>query len=98
MPVLAHQAEREETVTQPARPEWYLRFSPAGAGGHLSCSIRIFCGQRRFSQWNSRDAPRMGASLAFYSVLSLAPLVILIVGVRALVFGRAQAQLCVAAR
>ena len=45
-----------------------------------------------FSQWNSREAPRMGASLAFYSILSLAPLVILVVGICALVFGTAGAQ------
>jgi membrane protein len=45
-----------------------------------------------FSQWNSRDAPRMGAALAFYSVLSLAPLVLLVIGVCALAFGTASAQ------
>jgi membrane protein len=45
-----------------------------------------------FRQWNSHDAPRMGAALAFYSVLSLAPLVILVVGICALVFGTVGAQ------
>src|SRR5205809_970272 len=40
-----------------------------------------------FRQWNSHEAPRMGAALAFYSVLSLAPLLILVVGICALVFG-----------
>jgi membrane protein len=45
-----------------------------------------------FRQWNSHDAPRMGAALAFYSILSLAPLVILVVGICALVFGAAGAQ------
>jgi len=34
----------------------------------------------------------MGAALAFYAVLSLAPLVILVVGICALVFGTAGAQ------
>ena len=48
-----------------------------------------------FSEWNRRDATRMGASLAFYSLLSLAPLLVLIVGICALVFGgdRAEARL-----
>jgi len=48
-----------------------------------------------FSEWNRRDATRMGASLAFYSVLSMAPLVVLVVGICALVFGgdRAEARL-----
>jgi membrane protein len=45
-----------------------------------------------FRQWNSHEAPRMGAALAFYSVLSLAPLLILVVGICALVFGTAGAQ------
>jgi membrane protein len=48
-----------------------------------------------FAEWNRRDASRMGASLAFYSLLSMAPLVVIVVGVCALIFGteRAQAQL-----
>jgi membrane protein len=45
-----------------------------------------------FRQWNSHEAPGMGAALAFYGVLSLAPLVILVVGICALVFGTAGAQ------
>ena len=45
-----------------------------------------------FSEWNSHEAPRMGAALAFYSVLSLAPLVILVVGICALVFGASGAK------
>jgi len=44
-----------------------------------------------FNQRNHRDAPRMGAALAFHSPFS-APLVILIVGICALVFGAAGAQ------
>ena len=34
-----------------------------------------------FSAWNEHEAPRLGAALAFYTILSLAPLVILVVGV-----------------
>jgi membrane protein len=48
--------------------------------------------KRTLSQWYSREAPRMGASLAFYSILSLAPLVILVVAICALVFGTTDAQ------
>ena len=40
-----------------------------------------------FAEWNEHDAPSMGASLAFYSILSLAPLMILVVGICALVYG-----------
>src|SRR4030095_3639209 len=45
-----------------------------------------------FRQWSSHEAPRMGAALAFYGVLSLAPLVILVVGICAVAFGTAGAQ------
>ena len=45
-----------------------------------------------FSEWNKRDAPHMGAALAFYSILSMAPLLVLVVGICALVFGQAGAQ------
>ena len=45
-----------------------------------------------FRQWNRHDAARMGAALAFYSILSLAPLVILVAGICALVLGAAGAQ------
>lgn len=48
--------------------------------------------KRAFNEWNSHEAPRMGASLAFYTLLSLAPLVIITVSVTALVFGHTDAQ------
>lgn len=45
-----------------------------------------------FSEWNDHEAPRLGAALAFYTILSLAPLVILVIAVVALVFGHSAAQ------
>lgn len=45
-----------------------------------------------FLSWNRHDAPRLGAALAFYTILSMAPLVILVVAVVALVFGHSTAQ------
>src|SRR5215471_2925550 len=41
-------------------------------------------------EWDRREAPRLGASLAFYSLLSLAPLLVLVIGICALVFSTAQ--------
>lgn len=40
--------------------------------------------------WLDDRAPRLGAALAFYTVLSFAPLLIVTVGVASLVFGREQ--------
>ncbi len=45
-----------------------------------------------FDQWNRHNAPRLGASLAFYSLLSLAPLLLVLVSIVGLVFGRSAAQ------
>ncbi len=42
--------------------------------------------------WLDDNAPRLGAALAFYSLLSVAPLLIVVVAVAALVFGREAAQ------
>lgn len=44
------------------------------------------------SQWSSHNAPRLGASLAFYSLLSLAPLLLVTVSIVGLVFGHSAAQ------
>lgn len=45
-----------------------------------------------FSAWSDHDAPRLGASLAFYSILSLAPLAVVVLSIMALYFGRSTAQ------
>lgn len=45
-----------------------------------------------FSAWNEHDAPHLGAALAFYTILSLAPLVILVIPIAALIFGQSAAQ------
>jgi membrane protein len=48
--------------------------------------------RQTWSDWNRHEATRLGASLAFYSVLSLAPLVILTLAVASLFIGHTQAQ------
>jgi membrane protein len=42
--------------------------------------------------WLGDNAPRMGAALAFYTLFSLAPVLIIVVWIAALVFGRTAAQ------
>ena len=48
--------------------------------------------KRTVNAWVDDNAPRLGASLAFYTLLSLAPLLIIVVAVAALVFGQKAAQ------
>jgi len=45
-----------------------------------------------FDAWNEHEAPRLGAALAFYTILSLAPLVILAIAIAGLIFGHSTAQ------
>lgn len=42
--------------------------------------------------WNAHSAPRLGAALAYYTLLSVAPLLVLIVAICALVLGQGQAE------
>lgn len=44
------------------------------------------------AEWYAAKAPRLGASLAFYTVLSMAPLLLVVVAVAGLVFGEQAAR------
>jgi membrane protein len=43
-------------------------------------------------EWNNDNVPRMGAALAYYTIFSLAPLLIIVIAVAGLVFGMQAAQ------
>jgi membrane protein len=45
-----------------------------------------------FSAWNEHEAPRLAAALAFYTILSIAPLVIFAIDISALAFSHSTAQ------
>jgi membrane protein len=45
-----------------------------------------------FADWQNDNAPRLGAALAFYTLFSLAPLLIVAIALAGLVFGREAAQ------
>jgi membrane protein len=44
------------------------------------------------SEWINDNAPRLGASVAFYTLLSLAPVIVIAVAVAAVVYGQPAAQ------
>jgi membrane protein len=48
--------------------------------------------KQTFWAWNDHEVPRLGAALSFYTMLSLAPLVILVIAIASLVFGHSAAQ------
>ena len=45
-----------------------------------------------YDKWSSHHAPRLGASVAFYALLSFAPLLMLTIAIISLIFGQQQAQ------
>ena len=45
-----------------------------------------------FREWFDDNAPMYGAALAFYSIFSLAPLLVIAIGVAGLAFGREAVQ------
>ena len=47
---------------------------------------------RSFECWNKHNAPRMGAALAYYALLSLMPLLLVIISVAGLIFGTKAAE------
>jgi len=55
----------------------------------------IFLFRRSFDDWNRHNDGRMGAALAFYTIGSISPLVILVLAIVSLVFNKnaAEAQL-----
>lgn len=48
--------------------------------------------RQTFLLWNEHEAPRLGAALAFYTILSLAPLIILVIAIIGLIFGDSKAK------
>src|ERR1700758_5481387 len=45
-----------------------------------------------YSRWSDHNAPRLGASVAFYSILSFAPLLVLVTAIIGFVFGHESAH------
>ena len=45
-----------------------------------------------YAGWSADEAPRMGAALAYYTILSLAPLLLIAISIAGFVFGRQAAQ------
>ena len=66
------------------------RHSSRSSGLLLKALPRVF--RQASSEWVNDNAPRLGASVAFYTLLSLAPVIVIAVAVAAAVYGQAAAQ------
>jgi membrane protein len=58
----------------------------------MSVRAAISLLKQTYENWTRHQAPRLGASVAFYTLLSLAPLLVLTVALIAFVFGQQRAQ------
>ena len=67
---------------------------PAGVAGSLRVKLESALAFLRevVTEWRKDNALSLGAALAFYALFSLAPLLVLIIAIVGLVFGRAAAQ------
>ena len=52
----------------------------------------VFLLRRSFDEWNRNNATRLGAALAFYTILSISPLVILTVAIVSLLYNQSAAK------
>ena len=59
---------------------------------HLRAHDILELFEQTFNEWSNDKAPRLGASLAFYTLLSLAPLLIVLIAVATLAFGPQAAR------
>jgi membrane protein len=48
--------------------------------------------KKTFEKWNEHKAPRLGAALAYYTIFSISPLLLVIIAIAGLVFGQKAAQ------
>jgi len=48
--------------------------------------------KQTFSEWSNDKGGRLGAALSYYTVFSLAPLLLIVISIAGLVFGRQAAE------
>lgn len=48
--------------------------------------------QQTFKEWNNDSAPRLAAAIAYYTALSIAPLLVIVIGIVGMIYGEQAAQ------
>jgi membrane protein len=87
--------DHRERLAPPARPEKVAERMQREISGPWGClKPRVFGEllKATVAEWSEDRVPRLGAALAYYSVLSLAPLLLIAIAVAALIFGDEAAQ------
>src|SRR5438045_8465046 len=58
--------------------------------GAMRDSFRLF--KQAFTEFNQDKVPRLGAALAYYTIFSIAPLLLIAIAIAGFVFGKEAAQ------
>src|SRR5438874_6724630 len=61
-------------------------------GGRVRTGNMVEVVKDAFTDWNEDNAPRLGAALSYYTIFSIAPLLLISIAVAGLVFGHDAAQ------
>src|SRR5438477_894167 len=61
-------------------------------GGRVRTGNMVEVVKEAFRDWNDDNAPRLGAALSYYTIFSIAPLLLISIAVAGLVFGHDAAQ------
>jgi membrane protein len=77
---------------QTVRGAWLTRSraAPARTPGVIKTIYRLL--RETVSSWSNDYAPSMGAALAYYTLFSIAPLLLIVISIAGLAFGREAAQ------
>jgi membrane protein len=57
---------------------------------HAATTVELF--KQTFRDWNEDKAPRLGAALAYYTVFSIAPLLVVVIAIAGIFFGQEAAR------
>jgi membrane protein len=88
--------DRTTTILEPSGTE--IQTAAGGARRYRKpltafrwCDVKAMLTES-FDQWNKHKAPRLGASLAFYTLLSITPFLLVVMSIVGLAFGQTAAQ------
>ena len=84
------QQDMAQVVSPPREPQPNRRATKIPFGDRFSYGKALLV--RTYQEWNGHDAPTLGAALAYYSVLSLAPLLVVAVAIAGVAFRKEAVQ------
>src|SRR6218665_966476 len=85
-------AGRRSNGGMTARPPSESEFAPSPSNGLISLGQMASISRRAVHAWIDDRAPSMGAALAYYTLFSMAPLLLIVVSVAGLLFGDEAAR------